>query len=98
MKMKHVGLLFLGTMATMIAIFGLNFFAAGYNLSDLTTFFLAKDSRVQERLIMQPGTSTGVSIVAGTQTNTWVGNPDDPTLPRFELDGMTGEWKFKNRN
>lgn len=84
-------------MVTAIAIFGQNFFAAGYSLSDLTTFFLAKDSRIQERIIMQPGTSTGVSIVAGTQADTWVGNPDDLTLPRIELDGSTGEWEFKNR-
>lgn len=90
-------MMFLGAMATGIAIFGFNFFAVGYSLSDLTTFFLAKDSRVQERLIMQPGTSTGVSIVAGTQTDTWVDNPDDLTLPRIELNGTTGAWGYKNR-
>lgn len=97
-KTRHMILLFLGALAIAMAIFWYNYSALGYSLSDLTTFFLAKDSRVQERLIMQPGTSTGVSIVAGTQTDTWVGNPDDQTLPRIELDGATGEWKFKNRN
>lgn len=90
-------MMFLGAMATGIAIFGQNFFAMGYSLSDLTKFFLGKDSRVQERLIMQPGTSTGVSIVAGTQTDTWVSNPDDLTLPRIELNGTTGAWGYKNR-
>lgn len=89
--------MFLGTMATGLAIFGLNFFATGYSLSDLTTFFLGKDSRVQERLILQPGTSTGVSIVAGTQNATYVSNPDDLTLPRIELNGTTGVWGYKNR-
>lgn len=96
-KTRHMILLFLGALAIAMAIFWYNYSALGYSLSDLTTFFLAKDSRVQERLIMQPGTSTGVSIVAGTQTDTWLSNPDDLTLPRIELDGATGEWKFKHR-
>lgn len=96
-KTRHMILLFLGALAIAMAIFWYNYSALGYSLSDLTTFFLAKDSRVQERLVMQPGTSTGVSIVAGTQTDTWLSNPDDLTLPRIELDGATGEWKFKHR-
>lgn len=97
LKLRHILFLFLAAIAIAVAIFCFNFFALGYSLSDLTTFFLAKDSRIQERIILQPGTSTGVSIVAGTQTDTWVGNPDDSTLPRIVLDGADGKWKFKNR-
>ncbi len=97
-KTRHMILLFLGALAIAMAIFWYNYSALGYSLSDLTTFFLAKDSRIQERIILQPGTSTGVSIVAGTQTDTWLSNPDDLTLPRIELNGITGKWTFKHRD
>lgn len=98
LKLRHILFLFLAAIAIAVAIFCFNFFALGYSLSDLTTFFLAKDSRIQERIILQPGTSTGVSIVAGTQTDTWLSNPDDLTLPRIELNGITGKWTFKHRD